>query len=526
MKNSEMNSKIKQAFEHAVPDVLDSVRQNCEEQKGQVIMMTQPKKTNRWIKRIAAIAAAVAVVFAGVAGFYAYRTNYKVDSTVSLDVNPSIEIKVNKKEQVLEVNALNQDAKTIVDNMDFKGSNLDVTVNALIGSMLRNGYLSELSNSILVSVNNSDPQKSAVLQEKLAQEINALLQTDSFSGAVLSQTVSENTELQKLADTYSITYGKAQLIKQIADNDPLHTFEELVPLSINELNLLAASSNTELKNIESIGSASDKDYIGGDKAKSAAFAHAGVSASDARAVSVKLDYEDGAMVYEVEFNAGNYEYEYDIDARTGAVLKHEKELNRSAKPQTGSAGNNSGENTTEAATKNQNATPGTSTALIGESAAKQIALSHAGLSASEIRAYKIELDRDDGVAVYEIEFKSGIYEYDYHINAKTGAVLKNEKERDDDARQAAATRTPETTRAPATTQKATSSKFIEKDRAKEIALSHAGLSASEIREYQIELDYERGVAVYEIEFKSGAYEYDYYINAGTGAILKSEKGLD
>ncbi len=66
---------------------------------------------------------------------------------------------------------------------------------------------------------------------------------------------------------------------------------------------------------------------------------------------------------------------------------------------------------------------------------------------------------------------------------------------------------------------------ISKDKAKEIALKHAGLTEAEITRYKSELDLERDVLVYEIEFDSGNYEYDYEINASNGEIIKSEKDL-
>ena len=122
-------------------------------------------------------------------------------STISLDVNPSIEIRVNKYEKVLETLALNDDAEVVLGDMDFKGSSFsDVAINALIGSMLQNGYLDRSwRNSILISVDNQDPALSTALQEKLSQEVNALLQTNSFTGSVLSQTVSDDDELKTLA---------------------------------------------------------------------------------------------------------------------------------------------------------------------------------------------------------------------------------------------------------------------------------------------------------------------------------------
>lgn len=67
--------------------------------------------------------------------------------------------------------------------------------------------------------------------------------------------------------------------------------------------------------------------------------------------------------------------------------------------------------------------------LIGRQAAMRAALAHAGFHESEVRRLECELDRDDGVIHYEIEFKKDGFEYDYKIDAKSGAVIKAEKER-------------------------------------------------------------------------------------------------
>ena len=68
---------------------------------------------------------------------------------------------------------------------------------------------------------------------------------------------------------------------------------------------------------------------------------------------------------------------------------------------------------------------------IGYAKAKSIALNHAGVSENEAYDMDIELDDEDGILVYEVEFKSGNMEYDYEINAATGAILKHESELDD-----------------------------------------------------------------------------------------------
>ena len=89
-KNTEQ--KIKQAFSNAVPDIRGSILSDCKSQKGAVIIMTDTNKRTFSPRRLAGIAAAFLLLIGGMAGFRTYRANYSVASTVSLDVNPSIEI--------------------------------------------------------------------------------------------------------------------------------------------------------------------------------------------------------------------------------------------------------------------------------------------------------------------------------------------------------------------------------------------------------------------------------------------------
>ena len=195
MTKKDVEKKVAQAFTQNVPNVLDDILSECDKQKGRVITMSDTKPKRKIMRWTAAVAAAFVLMIAGVFAVQFYQTNYSVDSVVSLDVNPSIEIKTNQKAEVLAVNALNEDAKIVIGEMSFKGCSLDVTVNALIGSMLRSGYLNEAANSILISVCGDNDAKTTALQEKLTDEINAILQTDTFSGAVLSQIVSPDSEL-------------------------------------------------------------------------------------------------------------------------------------------------------------------------------------------------------------------------------------------------------------------------------------------------------------------------------------------
>ena len=88
-----------------------------------------------------------------------------------LDVNPSLSLSVDAEEKVLSAEALNEDAEKVLGSMELKDTSLEVAVNAIIGSMLQKGYLGDLQNAILVSVENDDATRGEALQKKVAEAI-------------------------------------------------------------------------------------------------------------------------------------------------------------------------------------------------------------------------------------------------------------------------------------------------------------------------------------------------------------------
>lgn len=408
MNDRELEARLRQAVDAAAPDVWEKIEARCDAAAPAPPAPLRQKRNRPWMKTLAC-AAALLLVIGCFSVFRAYQAEHRVDSVIALDVNPSVELQINAAERVLAATALNDDALGILDNMDLTGATLDVAVNALIGSMLKNGYISELANSILVSVASGDSARGQALQERLAAEIDSILQGFSVEGAVLSQQVEDDGALSALASENQISTGKASLINAIIAQNSLHTFEELAQLSIHELTLLAEPQQQALPDVVATGTPSDKAYIGREAALAAALAHAGLDSAQAGGVQVEMDYDDGQMTYEVDFFANGCEYEYEIAADDGAVLKYESEQDEARHPEGG----------------------GKSGGYLSAAEAKDAALGHAGIAEADARELEVEFDDDDGIAVYSVEWKTGDMEYDYEIDALSGAVRKFDAELDD-----------------------------------------------------------------------------------------------
>ena len=164
-KEREINEKLGRAFEHATPSFNPSALFTEGEKKGEILMMKEGRKRKNNLITFAAPIAAALILLVGIGtGIYGYES-YAVASTVSLDVNPSVELKVNKAGKVLDANALNEDGQTVLGSMEekLKGVHVEVAVNALVGSMVKNGFVSDTANSILVSVNSKSEKQGAEL---------------------------------------------------------------------------------------------------------------------------------------------------------------------------------------------------------------------------------------------------------------------------------------------------------------------------------------------------------------------------
>ena len=158
---------------------------------------------------------------------------------------------------------------------------------------------------------------------------------------------------------------------------------------------------------------------------------------------------------------------------------------------------------------------------IGAEKAKRIVLEDAKVDENDVTFTKCALGKDKGVTVYDVEFYTDKTEYDYEVTADTGSIYSRDadpikiRKRTSNKKKTA----PEEKKA-----SGDASKYIGVGRAKRIALSNAGVSASDAYFEKARLDHDDGYAVYDVEFWVGNTEYEYEISAVSGTIV--EKSID
>ena len=399
------------------------------------------KKFNILSRGFIGAATVACVLFAaGIVGVPYYGNNFVPDSHVDIDVNPGVEIVTNKNNKVIEIQSTNKDGKAVIDGMDLKNAELKVAVNALIGSMVQKGYIENNNTGILVTVRNNNPDKAKQVKKEVLDDINIALDKNDVKANVMNQTLKNTVDADKFAKENNISIGKAVFVLNLAAKDNTLDAKELAKMRVTDIADLIEKKGIDIKDIvdydsedsirENIADAIEDvndnligntvvevntaKQISADDAKKIALADAKLSEKDVTFVNIELDYENNRLVYDVEFYSWNVEYDYDIDALTKEIVSSDFDIeNYNIPAQTTAA-------------QQETTAP---SADIGVEKAKEIALAHAGVGSA--RFTKAKIDYENGIKVYEIEFKVGNMEYEYDINVSNGAIISSSAEIDD-----------------------------------------------------------------------------------------------
>lgn len=425
--------------------------------------------------------------------------------TILLSVNPEIEIEYDRNGLVVAMNGLNEDGRQIVATypnfvgkdckqvmgdlvrkiydagcfeLEVEGNPKNIVVKLEEGSAYPDDkFLQAVADSVRLAVSDQGGQSDTMVVDRADLDQQGRIGLEKAKELVLAQLGFSEADFTD--KEYELDDGCYEL--EFTVNGVEYEYE--VDAYSGKILKAEAEKDDDSRSRNPGTSTPSLQAISLDEAK--AIVLADLNLTEATFTKAKLDVEEGE--YELDVLVDGVEYEYDIDANTGHIVKKKVEDDRKPAP---------GDQTESSSNR------------IRVDEAKAIVL--ADLNLTEARFVKENVDVEDGV--YEFELIVDGIEYEYDVNFMTGAIV--DVDIDDD-------RCDETDKPAGTTDSSNQAK-ITLDEAKAIVL--ADLNLAEARFVKEKTDVDDGV--YEFELVHNGLEYDYEIHFFTGAIVEKDVDRD
>lgn len=188
------------------------------------------KKVLKFVSAAASVAAIFVMLFVG------YKFLFPVNeyAYVDIDINPSVEMTIDKYENVLKAQALNSDGQTLLDAVKVKNTELVDAVSLLLNKSKEIGFINSGNNKIILTTSVNSDKASQSESENIETIISSLKEVADKSG-VESQIIEVSPEDRKEAIETGISMGKYYLYSKAKDEGINITIEEVKNSSVSTL---------------------------------------------------------------------------------------------------------------------------------------------------------------------------------------------------------------------------------------------------------------------------------------------------
>lgn len=356
---------------------------------------------------LAIILLAILIVIGGVIAILKIKEENKLDkvvtSVITLDINPSIKLELNKDNKVINMIALNEDAKDITLD-DYEGNNLESVINSITNKLVDKGYTKE---KLVILVGVSGTIASNEVKELIAKKLTE----DNIDYSVIVPEISDSSS--KIAKEYDITESKAAYLEEIVKNNSNLKIEDIKNMSINDIvnktnEIEEYDTNDNVaentNNVGGYGGSSKCEYVrpvltneeAGERIANMMGATINTDSycDELPPESVMVTTSDGDCRYRVTFKYRTKKCVYYINVETGSVV---------------------GEPECEAT-------------LVGEGEAQCIIMESMGLTKREMFYFNNQRIANNEY-IYDVEDVYGTpdennqkYIYEYHVSMTTGQI--------------------------------------------------------------------------------------------------------
>ncbi len=261
MNNKQIEGRIKRAVDKMTPNIYDQVATAPVNKMHRHDPITMQETSGSRSTAIFGLAGVMAVFILVFGLFIGWTQFFQVYGVINLDVNPSIELDVNRLHKVLAATPINADGEAILDGMNLRYVEMETAIDAILGSMIRQGFLASADSAILVTVIMDEETQAREMENTIAIRVSEFF-TDDQSPAVYSQSLRRDQELKSLAESYQLSPGVTNLIQSIMLEYPQYSLDELMEMPISQLLQLMDAEEEEIEDKEnSDGLSSAKESI-------------------------------------------------------------------------------------------------------------------------------------------------------------------------------------------------------------------------------------------------------------------------
>lgn len=234
MQEKDIRKKLNQELDEMAPDILDKILskpiepvKSEKELFGKNKPLFKEKKSIKkylWSPAMAAVAACIiiAIIIVQQQYFIPQNNPSNMAFNVIIDVNPSINIKVNKDGTVRKVVAENKDAKEIVNKVNKvinKDTDYNETVKLVIKQLDRKGYLKKQKNAMLLSVVSEDKEAVENKVKEIKKTAKQYKEENNIKATAVYQNCEVTDKVAKIAKKNNVSVGKAAFCMKIAEKE-------------------------------------------------------------------------------------------------------------------------------------------------------------------------------------------------------------------------------------------------------------------------------------------------------------------
>ncbi|MEG2633445.1 MAG: hypothetical protein RSA97_02505 [Oscillospiraceae bacterium] len=204
----------------------------------------EQRKTNVKKIMLALIIAMLAIV--GLTAYLILPSRY-----ISLDVNPGMELHMNRLNQVVSVNPINEDAKQMLADFPTSEHNTGAVVKQLVSKLVENGYLGEdKQNDVLITSKTDSGSQKAMLE--VGKDIKEVMNSQNLTANILTQSIAMDDDIAQRAAELNISAGKLKIIDDLLMKNPALADEDLAEDRISELAIYAKENDIPLEELEDL----------------------------------------------------------------------------------------------------------------------------------------------------------------------------------------------------------------------------------------------------------------------------------